>query len=154
MVHFASTCHAKACCREYECCVVCSQSLLPVVTRLIVRCHWCCRCLTSPQMSTSFASFDWDHDERWLDYLRRVEIPSGSIDAAKRKWFKRTVDPAFGDASAPPPPRPQASQAPQASTQGQPNAPNREPGPSRGASPSVLLQNVWLGKCGPCFVWV
>jgi hypothetical protein len=46
-----------------------------------------------------FNSFDWDHDGRWLAYLRRIEVTSNTLEAAKRKWYKKEVDPSF-DANA------------------------------------------------------
>jgi hypothetical protein len=83
--------------------------------------------------STSFDSFDWDHDDRWQQYLANVNYPGNDpqaqlyfIDKIKRKWFKTHIDPAF---DATPPSAPPSSAAYSSPAFNHPSPPPRATSP-------------------------
>ncbi len=40
----------------------------------------------------SFEDFDWEHDERWLAHLRKLELLDPALLAkARAKWYKREI---------------------------------------------------------------
>lgn len=49
-------------------------------------------------MGDTFASFDWAGDERWIQYLRNVELMDDSpaaMERLKQRFYKKKIVSAF-----------------------------------------------------------